>query len=223
MASGEEAREINEQSSEQRLKINYIRLKEGEFVRGYLLGDVVVKTVDGEDKTVPQYHMFASHGDWQRRIHNHACSDPRNATNCLSCQQGVARDKLTIVPFWDIDARELRIWTAKKGHMRDLYSFFDLYGEDSTKTPVFIKRVGKGKETKYQVLPAPPTKPAEKKLWEYPSDVVIDDSVYMSVVQPPKEDYLRKLLGLDAGAVEDADIVAIPDGSEEDDPLTAVM
>ena len=208
VAEGDEARQINEATQEQRTKANYIRLKDGESVRGYLIAEVA----GADDKFTPNFKSYYQHGDWTRKIHSHACLDPKHGQDCLSCQQGISRTLVTIVPFWDIDAKETRVFEFKKGNMRSVYSFIDLYGEDAANTRIYVKRVGSGKETKYDIIAAPPAKPAEKALWTKPADIALDDAFYLGVINPPTDAYLRKLLGMDAA--NGVNVKAITDDGE---------
>lgn len=169
----------------------------------------------GVEKYVSDFKAYKQHGDWNRNIHSHGCADPRTGAGCISCQQGVAASTVTIVPFYDIDAKAIRVFEAKKKHMKAVYGFIDLYGEDAPTTGVYLTRNGTGTATTYSVNAAPPNVlKKEAALWTLPDDVMasLNDDFYWTIIAPPTEEYLRKLLGLDA--VDNADIVPL-DG---DDP-----
>lgn len=189
--------------------MDYIRIKQdGASVRGYILTTVVEK--DG--KFVSDFKTFKQHGDWDRNIHSHGCADPNTGKACLSCQQKIASSNITIVPIYDVDAKCVRVFEAKKKHMKAIYGFIDLYGEDAPTTAIYLTRNGVGTATTYSVTPTPPNVlKKEAAVWTLPADVkdALTDDFYLGIIAPPGEDYLRKLLGIDA--VEDADIVAISD------------
>jgi hypothetical protein len=185
IGKGEDARKATE-NAPQRQKTNYIRLKDGQSVRGYLLTNSFI--------------AFYQHGDFSRKIHSHVCSDPRNGKECLSCKNGVNRSKVWLVPFYDVDAGEVRVFEAKKKYISSIYSFTDQYEEESTTTPVVLSRSGSdAQSTTYTLMPLR-VKANEKDLFKVP-DAKVDDEFYMNVLQPPTEEYLEKLLGI--GSDED--------------------
>lgn len=168
--------------------------------------------VEKDGKYVSDFKAFKQHGDWNRNIHSHGCADPRSGSACISCQQGITASTITIVPFYDIDAKAVRVFEAKKKHMKAVYSFIDLYGEDAPTTGVYLTRTDVGTATAYSVNAAPPNVlKKEAGVWKLPDDAMgaLTDEFFLSIIEPPSDEYLRKLLGLQSA--DDAEITPIDD------------
>jgi hypothetical protein len=188
IGSGETARKAVD--SQPKKKTNYIRLKDGQSVRGFLLTTEII--------------AFFQHGDFANKIHSHVCTNPRHESGkqCLSCEYNVPRSKVWLVPFYDIDAGEIRVFEAKKKYMNGIYSFIDQYEEESTTTPVVLTRSGSdAQSTTYTLMPLR-VKPAEKDLFAVPN-VTIDDSFYGDVLQPLSEEYHKQLLRITSSQEEE--------------------
>jgi hypothetical protein len=98
-----------------------------------------------------------------------------------------------------------------------IYAYTDQYEEDSTVTAIALIRSGDDTGTTYSLMPIR-VKKAEEALFTVPEGVVIDAEFYMGALNPPDDDYVRKLIGLEAAA--DEKIESIPDGQtdiKEDD------
>lgn len=191
LAEGDEARKEAEKKNT-RKKVNYVKLKDGEQLRGFLL------TTD--------LKMYFRHGDFEKGIKSHTCKDPRNGKTCISCQHGVKRAKSTLVPFFNVDTQQVEVFDASNKAVKAIYAFLDQYEEDSLTTPIALIRSGADTGTTYSLMPIR-VKAAEKELFTVPADVAIDGDFYLSALNPPDDDYIRKLLGLDT--VADENIVAI--------------
>lgn len=194
LAEGDETRKQVNKKPMERKKTNYVKLRDGESLRGFLL------TTD--------FVMYINHGDFNKRIKSHTCKDPKNGVNCLSCQHGVKRTKKTIVPFYNVDTKQVEIFDASNGAMKAIYAFTDEYEGDSTVTPISLKRAGGGTDTTYSIMPIR-VKAAEQSLFEIPKDIKIDAEFYEGVLNVPDDDYVRELLGLNT--VSDADIQPLDD------------
>jgi hypothetical protein len=191
LAEGSDARAEAEKKNS-RKKTNYVKLKDGEQLRGFLL--------------TSDLKMYFRHGDYEKGIKSHTCKDPRNGKACLSCQHGVKRTKSTLVPFYNVDSQQVEVFDASNKAVKVIYAYIDQYEEDATTTPIALIRSGADTGTTYALMPLR-VKAAEKELFQLPTDVVIDAEFYLSALNPPDDDYVRKLIGLEA--VADENIVAI--------------
>jgi hypothetical protein len=202
LAEGDDARKEAEKKNS-RKKVNYVKLKDGGQLRGFLL------TTD--------FKMYFRHGDFEKGIKSHTCKDPKTGKNCLSCQHGVKRTKSTLVPFFNVDTQQVEVFDASNKAMKVIYAYTDQYEEDSTVTAIALIRSGDDTGTTYSLMPIR-VKKAEEALFTVPEGVVIDAEFYMGALNPPDDDYVRKLIGLEAAA--DEKIESIPDGQtdiKEDD------
>jgi hypothetical protein len=181
LSQGDEARRMNEEKPKARSKVNYVSLKDGESLRGFLL------TTD--------FKMYVAHGDYNKRIKTHTCRDPKHGKDCLSCQHGIKRTKKTIVPFFNADTQQVEIFDASVTAMKAIYCFIDQYEEDSTMTPIVLSRTGNSKSTTYTLMPTR-VRAAETLLFELPTNIVIDDDLYSRVLNVPSDEYVLKLIGL---------------------------
>lgn len=197
LAEGDDARKEAEKKTS-RKKTNYVKLKDGEQIRGFLL------TTD--------LKMYFRHGDFEKGIKSHTCKDPHNGSNCLSCKHGVKRTKSTLVPFFNVDSQQIEVWDASNKAVKAVYAFIDQYEEDSLTTPIALIRSGADTSTTYNIMPIR-VKAAEKELFQVPADIEIDAEFYLSALNPPDDEYVRKLLGLDS--VADENIVAIDLAEDE--------
>jgi hypothetical protein len=197
LAEGDSARREAEKKNS-RKKVNYVKLKDGEQLRGFLL------TTD--------LKMYFRHGDFEKGIKSHTCKDPRNGAKCLSCQHGVKRTKSTLVPFFNVDTQQVEVFDASNKAVKVIYAYIDQYEEDATSTPIALIRSGSDTGTTYALMPLR-VKAAEKELFKVPEDVVIDAEFYLSALNPPDDEYVRKLLGL--GEVADEEIKAIDLAEDE--------
>jgi hypothetical protein len=186
LAEGDDARTEAEKKSA-RKKITYVKLKDGGQLRGFLL------TTD--------FKMYYRHGDFEKKIKSHTCKDPKTGKGCISCQHGVKRAKSTIVPFFNVDTQQVEVFDASNKAMKPIYAYKDQYEEDATVTPIALIRSGDDTGTTYNVMPIR-VKAAEKELFKVPEDVVIDGEFYLSALNPPDDDYVRKLIGLEAATDE---------------------
>lgn len=161
----------------------YLNLKDGESARGFLLTDNFV--------------AYLKHTDFKKGIKSHTCKNPKNLPHvtCLSCEHGVSRQMRTIVPFWNVDTREIQVFDASRTVMKAVYAFMDEYEEDALTTPVVITRSGTAKDTTYSIMPTR-VKTAEKLLFSVPDDVKIDDEFIAYVLNIRDDKDIRKLLGL---------------------------
>lgn len=167
----------------------YLKLKDGESIRGYF--------------PTRDYVYVLEHGDFDKKINSHLCKDPRHKKDCLSCQHGVKLSKTFIVPFYDVDKQQVLLWKTsapldkKNKHLDALEKFFRDYEEDATKTPVTLSRSGEKAQTSYSIMPiSAKTVEKNKDLFVLPDDLKFDREFY-SFLQPPSEEYHRKLLKLD--------------------------
>lgn len=196
LAYGEDARAEAEKKKVDR---NFIRLKDGESVRGFLLS-----------KHFPAYQQ---HNDFERKIHPHTCADPKKEKDCLSCQHNVPKSKKWAVPIYNVDTKRIELFEASGKAVKNFYSFIDEYEEDALTTPITIKRSGSDQTTTYSVMPVR-VKKDEQALFVRPDDVEVTLEFYEAVLAPPDEQYLRGLLGLD----DEDDIKPIEDdGAPEDE------
>jgi hypothetical protein len=163
-------------------KKHYVALKDGQQLRGFLL--------------TTKFVMYISHSDFKQGIKSHVCTDPKHGKSCLSCQYGVRRQKKTIVPFWNVDTKQVEIFDAPNGAMRAIYAYLDEYEDESTTTAIVLMRAGNDTGTRYTLMPIR-VKPAEKDLFVIPDNVVIDRHFYESFLQKPSEEYVRKLIGVE--------------------------
>lgn len=185
LADGDDARKEAEKKTD-RSKTNYVKLKDGEQIRGYLL--------------TTRFVMYMNHGDYNKGIKSHTCKDPKHGKDCLSCQNGVKRTKKTIVPFFNIDTKRVEIFDASNKAMKGIYKFTDEYEEESLTTPISLSRSGEDTSTTYTILPVR-VKAAEKELFQLPENLpVLDGEFYLGILNPPEDDYIRELLGLTAEA-----------------------
>lgn len=197
LGKGEDARKKNEEKPMTRKKTIYVKLKDGESIRGFLL--------------TTEFVMYMAHGDFNKRIKTHTCKDPKNGKDCLSCRHGVKRSKKTIVPFYNVDTKQVEIFDASPTAMKAVYSFVDQYEEEATTTPVVLTRSGDDTKTTYTLMPVR-VKAAEKALFEVPESVKIDDEFYEGVLNIPDDEYVRQLIGLDE---EDEEVKDLGNESEE--------
>lgn len=188
LAQGEDARREAEKKNVER---NFIRLKDGESVRGFLLS-----------KHFPCYYQ---HGDYERKIHGHTCADP-SGKHCLSCQHGIKKAKKWAVPIFNVDSKRVEVFEASSKSVKAFYSYLDEYEDDALNTPISLKRSGNDQTTTYTVMPVR-VKKDEQELFKRP-DFEVGQDFYEAVLAPPDEEYLRKLLGLDG---EDEEIQPIED------------
>lgn len=193
LAEGDEARKEAEKKTS-RKKVNYVKLKDGGQLRGFLL------TTD--------LKMYFRHGDFEKKIKSHTCKDPRTGKNCLSCQHGVKRAKSTLVPFFNVDTQQIEVFDASNKAVKPIYAYIDQYEEDATVTPIALIRSGDDTGTTYSIMPIR-VKAAEKELFKVPEGVAIDAEFYMGALNPPDDDYIKKLLGLEAAS--DENIESIPE------------
>ncbi|HDR8003383.1 hypothetical protein HB667_26590 [Bacillus cereus] len=185
LAEGDEARKLAEEKKKK--KTSYVKLKDGEQLRGFLL--------------TTHFMMYMRHGDYNKGIKSHTCLDPKNGKNCLSCQHGTKRVKATLVPFYNVDTNQIEVFDASNKAMKVINSYKDEYEEEATTTPIALKRSGEDTSTTYSLMPIR-VKPAEKDLFVLPEDVKIDNEFYLSALNPPDEDYIREILGLTAAPAE---------------------
>lgn len=190
---GDEAKRRAEQSSST-TKVNYLSLKAGESKKVVLL-----------DMKFPMYY---GHGDFNLRIPSHLCTSTATS-KCRSCQAGVRRMAKYLVPFFDLEAKEILYWDTTKKHIACVYSAIDEYGEDVLTTPFIMKRTGSGaQDTSYSFMPMSPKQqkdfpiPAEAQPFEFGSQERSD--AYNSVIRVPSDEYLDKILA-NATGVESAE------------------
>jgi hypothetical protein len=201
LAEGADARKEAEKKNS-RKKVNYVKLKDGGQLRGFLL------TTD--------FVMYFRHGDFEKGIKSHTCKDPKNGKACLSCQHGVKRTKSTLVPFFNVDTQQVEVFDASNKAMKPIYAYKDEYEEESTTTAIALIRSGEDTGTTYTLMPIR-VKKAEEALFKVPEDVKIDAEFYLSALNPPDDDYIRKLIGLEAAA--DEPIESLSDSEVKDDDL----
>lgn len=199
LAEGDEARKEAEKKNTHK-KVNYVKLKDGQQLRGFLL------TTD--------FKMYFRHGDFEKGIKSHTCKDPRTGKNCLSCQHGVKRTKSTLVPFFNVDTQQVEVFDASNKAMKAIYAYKDEYEEEAVTTPIALKRSGDDTTTTYSLMPIR-VKKAEEELFKVPVDVVIDAEFYLGALNPPDDEYIRKLIGLEA--VEEEAIEIIPTDISDDE------
>jgi hypothetical protein len=181
LAEGDDARKEIEKKSF--VKTKYVKLKDGESIRGFLL-----------DVAPPAYY---NHGDYDKGIKSFPCADPKNGKNCLGCQNGIKRTKMLLVPFYNVDTKAIEIFDANAKHGKTIYSFVDQYGDDAVTTPITFKRTGESTSTVYSIMPLPPKAvTTEKALFVVPAELVIDRAFYAEVLTIPDADYIRGLIGL---------------------------
>lgn len=184
VAEGEEAKRISEQSSEPSQKIPYVRLKGGESIRVRLL-----------DKDFPSYY---NHNDYEKRIPSHLCTAPRAGMSCKSCDAGIKRSIKYLVPLFNVDTQEVMLWDASKKHIQGLYALIDTYGDEVTSEVFQLKRTGNGaQDTTYSFIPLPPKQKTGINLGEvvaFERGTQERSDFYSSVLRPPTEEYLAKIL-----------------------------
>jgi hypothetical protein len=101
--------------------------------------------------------------------------------------------------------------------MKVIYAYVDQYEEESTETAIALIRSGDDTGTTYSLMPIR-VKAAEKELFKVPEDVVIDGEFYMGALNPPDDEYVRKLIGLEAVADENIEpLPEIPNDISDDD------
>lgn len=170
----------------------YIKLKDGESVRGFF--------------PTTKYVMILEHNDFEKKINTHMCRDPHHRKDCLSCQHGVKRVKTFVIPFYNVDKKVVQLWKIsqdenskkKNKHMTVVERFFEQYEGAVENTPVTLSRSGTKAETSYQIMPIPPNQAAKQKdLFVLPDDIVIDKEFFAFHLTPPDEAFQRKLLKLD--------------------------
>jgi hypothetical protein len=198
LAEGDAARAEAEKKNS-RKKVAYVKLKDGGQLRGFLLTTNLM--------------MYMRHGDYEKGIKSHTCKDPKNGKNCLSCQHGTKRSKSILVPFFNVDTQQVEVFDASPKASKVVYSYIDEYEEEAVTTPIALKRSGDDTGTTYSLMPIR-LKAAEKELFKVPEGVVIDNEFYMNALNPPDDDYIRKLLGLEAAA--DENIEPLPEVNTED-------
>lgn len=191
LAEGDDARKEAEKKTN-RGKTNYVKLKDGEQLRGFLL------TTD--------FKMYMNHGDFTAGIKSHTCKDPKHGKDCLSCQHGVKRSKKTIVPFYNVDTQQVEVFDASSKAMKGIYAYKDEYEEEATTTPIALKRSGSDTGTTYSMMPIR-VKAAEQELFKVPEGIVIDNEFYIGVLNPPDDEYIKQLLGLDVA--NDAEVTPL--------------
>lgn len=204
LAQGVEARKKNEEKRPQRSKTNYVRLKDGESMRGFLL------TTD--------FVCYLAHSDFNKGIKTHTCRDPKHGKDCLSCQHDVKRSKKTIVPFYNIDTKQTEVFDASPTAMKAVYAFVDQYEEESTTTAVSLSRSGSDTSTTYTIMPVR-IKAAERDLFVVPEGTVITEDFILNVLNIPDDEYVRGLLGLPAADAEIKPINESGNVSDEDLPF----
>lgn len=182
LAYGEDARAEAERERKPKVLRKFIRLKDGESVRGFLM--------------TKHFPVYFQHGDFEKKIHGHTCADPLNGKNCLSCQHGIKRSKKWAVPIYNVDNKQIEVFEASSKSVKAFYSFLDEYEDEALTTPIALKRSGSDQTTTYTVMPIR-VKKDEQDLFIKPENVKIDADFYKEILAPPTEDYLRKLLGLD--------------------------
>jgi hypothetical protein len=180
-AEGDDAKKAIE--TKPRQKTNYVKMKDGDQLRGFLLVDKFV--------------MYMNHSDYNNRIKSHVCSGPKHGVDCLSCKHGVKRLKKTIVPFYNIDSKQVEIFDASNGAMKPIYKYVEQYEEEALTTPIVLSRSGNDTGTTYTIMPVR-VKAAEKELFVVHEEVVINREFYENILQAPDEEYVRKLIGLAA-------------------------
>jgi hypothetical protein len=115
----------------------------------------------------------------------------------------VKRTKKAIVPFYNVDTKQVEIFDASPKALKVVYAFVDEYEEDSTTTPIALTRSGSEKDTTYTLMPVR-VKAAEKELFVKPDDIVLDENFYRSALNVPDDAYVKKLLGITAEQQETA-------------------
>lgn len=113
VAEGDESRVLNEKKRSS-TKVRFA--KAGQSFRGRLL--------------TTKFVSYYQHGSFEEKIVSHACIDPKGKTGCPSCKAGVLRKLKTILPMWDIDAKEIVVRDMAKSNMVDLYKLVDQLGDD---------------------------------------------------------------------------------------------
>ena len=188
VSEGEEAKRQAEQPTDNGnyKKNTYVKLKAGESIRVILLDD-----------KFPNYY---GHGDYNARILSHLCTAPRAGMPCKSCDLGIKRSMKYLIPFYDVDKKEIVLWDTNQTHVKSVYAIIDTYGEDVTGEVFLLKRTGSGaKDTVYSFIPLPPKQkagialPEDVQPFEFGSQERSD--FYASILRAPSEDYLNKLLG----------------------------
>lgn len=190
LAYGADARAEAEKKKVDR---NFVKLKDGESVRGFLLS-----------KHFPVYYQ---HNDFERKIHAHTCA---NSKSCLSCQHGIKKSKKWAVPIYNVDTKRVELFEASSKSVKNFYSFLDEYEDDALSTPIALKRSGSDQTTTYTVMPIR-VKKDEQALFVKPEDIEVTPEFYESVLAPPDEEYLRDLLGLN----DEEEIKPIEDAPED--------
>ena len=182
---GNDAKLQAEESSSFGKKNNYVKLKAGESIRVILL-----------DKDFPNY---AGHGDFATKIPSHICTAPRKGMDCKSCDANIKRAIKYIVPFWDVDKREIVLFDTSKKHVASVYSIIDTYEADVYGEVFLLKRSGSGpQDTSYSFIPLPPKQkvgialPPDVQAFEFGSQERSD--FYASILRAPSEEYLEKII-----------------------------
>lgn len=180
LAEGDESRKLNERKAGRKVRF----LKSGQSFRGRFI--------------TTKFSTFAQHGDFEKRIQSHACLDPKNRKDCVSCAAGVKRTNKTIVPWYDIDTGEIVVRDMSRTAMATIYAAVDQYGEDLT-TDTF--QVAMGDKGAVGVMYIKPKKGEEFP--QTPEDVVIDEDLLTYVMNVKTPDEIRELIGGKADASGD--------------------
>jgi uncharacterized protein YdhG (YjbR/CyaY superfamily) len=184
VAEGNEAKAQAEAPSVQHVKNNYVRLKAGESIRVILL-----------DASFPNY---AGHGDYNLKIPSHVCTAPRAGMECKSCDAGIKRSIKYLVPFYDVDAKQVVLFDTSKKHVASVYNIIDTYAEDVYDEVFLLKRTGaSAQDTSYSLIPLPPKQkvglslPDDVKVLEMGSQERSD--FYANILRAPSDEYLAKI------------------------------
>ena len=147
------------------------------------------------DSAFPNY---AGHGDYAQKIPSHVCTAPRPGMSCKSCDAGIKRSIKYLVPFYDVDKKEVMLFDTSKKHVASVYSIIDTYGEDVKDEVFLLKRTGSGpQDTSYNLIPLPPKQkvgislPDDVKVLEFGSQERSD--FYANILRAPSDEYLAKI------------------------------
>lgn len=147
VAKGKEARRLNMNRSGC-LNYEWLQLDDGEEMRVMFM-------------TREEYFInYLVHNDKSQNITTHACLEP-TGVSCPSCIRNIARRKQNIILFWDIDEEQIQAFNVPEKHLKTVTGIIKEYPTNYTNMVFKLKRIGKGKYTRYEISPIKELTPEE--------------------------------------------------------------
>lgn len=188
-------------SSQQRDKVEYLKLKSGESIKVAFLRDPDVSGIIASAE-------FLSHSDYPK-VYSHPCISVQES--CPSCEIGIKRSKRKIIAFLDLTDGKRKAFECSPKQYDAIKASISDYLEDGSVFELAFKlsKAGSGTATTVTVTPILKGMSVSEKEALTDNSEPVDVSFFDNAVGEPTADYIRQKI---------AGYTPAPKEEESDDP-----